>query len=311
MISIIVPIYNAEKHLHRCIDSILAQTFTDFELLLINDGSMDNSGAICDEYATKDSRVRVFHKENGGVSSARNIGLDNAKGEWVTFIDSDDFLSNTTFLSNIGDIREDFVITSHIESSGTEKDYIYSLDEYNTNLHGKELTNFISQHINSNIIKAPWGKFFKKEIIQDLRFDKKIKCGEDLLFNLNYLISTQSCYIKHQAAYVYNKENTIFFSKYQQSIDESIYTLTKIYKAYKKINLTIPNFERNLFFDYKTLCQEEINLYPTRWYNNARIRHVYSQVKQHMGYKFRIRYLILRNQIVSRIWGRIKIKFYA
>ena len=89
-ITVIVPVYNTEKYLRRCVDSILAQTFTDFELLLVNDGSTDGSGAICDEYAQKDSRVRVFHKENGGVSSARNIGIDNAQGDWITFIDSDD-----------------------------------------------------------------------------------------------------------------------------------------------------------------------------------------------------------------------------
>lgn len=96
-ISVIVPVYNAEKYLHRCIDSILAQTFIDFELLLINDGSKDNSGKICDEYAAKDNRIRVFHKENGGVSSARNLGLDNAKGEWVTFVDSDDWIEPTMY----------------------------------------------------------------------------------------------------------------------------------------------------------------------------------------------------------------------
>ena len=92
MISVIVPIYNAEKYLRRCVDSVLAQTFTDYELLLINDGSQDSSGAICDGYVAKDSRVRVFHKENGGASSARNLGLENAKGEWITFVDSDDTL---------------------------------------------------------------------------------------------------------------------------------------------------------------------------------------------------------------------------
>ena len=91
-ISVIVPVYNTEKYLDRCIQSILAQTYTDFELLLINDGSTDSSGAICDKYAKQDVRVRVFHKENGGASSARNMGLDNAKGEWVTFCDSDDTL---------------------------------------------------------------------------------------------------------------------------------------------------------------------------------------------------------------------------
>lgn len=92
-ISVIVPVYNVEKYLRRCIDSILAQTFADFELLLIDDGSKDSSGAICDEYAEKDNRILVFHKENGGVSSARNVGLDNAKGEWITFVDADDYVS--------------------------------------------------------------------------------------------------------------------------------------------------------------------------------------------------------------------------
>ena len=92
IVTIIVPVYNAEKYLHKCIDSILTQTYTDFELLLINDGSKDNSGTICNEYAMKDSRIRVFHKENAGVSKARNMGLDNAKGEWITFVDSDDCL---------------------------------------------------------------------------------------------------------------------------------------------------------------------------------------------------------------------------
>ena len=90
-ISVIVPVYNTEQYLRRCIDSVLAQTYKDFELLLIDDGSKDSSGAICDEYAAQDARVRVFHKENGGVSSARNVGLDNAQGEWITFIDSDDY----------------------------------------------------------------------------------------------------------------------------------------------------------------------------------------------------------------------------
>ena len=96
-ISIIVPVYNVEKYLSLCIDSILAQTLTDFELLLINDGSKDNSGIICDKYATIDSRIRVFHKENGGVSSARNVGIDNADGEWIAFVDADDWLDINMF----------------------------------------------------------------------------------------------------------------------------------------------------------------------------------------------------------------------
>lgn len=96
-ISIIVPVYNVEKYIRRCLDSILAQTFTDWECICVDDGTPDNSGKICDEYAKKDSRVVVIHKENGGVSSARNAGLDVAKGEYVTFCDSDDWIEKETY----------------------------------------------------------------------------------------------------------------------------------------------------------------------------------------------------------------------
>lgn len=96
-ISVIVPVYNAEKYLRRCIDSILAQTFTDFELLLIDDGSKDQSGKICDEYADNDCRIKVFHKENAGVSSARNLGIEKSCAKWMIFIDSDDCFENNAF----------------------------------------------------------------------------------------------------------------------------------------------------------------------------------------------------------------------
>ena len=110
MISIIVPIYNREKYLSECIDSILVQSYSDFEVLLIDDGSTDRSGEICDEYAQKDARIRVFHKENGGVSSARNVGLDNATGEWIAFVDSDDWVGEKYLESFSGHLDADLVI---------------------------------------------------------------------------------------------------------------------------------------------------------------------------------------------------------
>ena len=92
LLSVIIPVYNTERYLSACIESILSQAYLDIELLLIDDGSTDHSGAICDEYAAKDSRVRVSHKEDGGVSSARNLGLDQARGEYIHFVDSDDLV---------------------------------------------------------------------------------------------------------------------------------------------------------------------------------------------------------------------------
>ncbi len=100
-ISFIVPIYNVEKYLPRCVESILSQTYSDFEVILVDDGSPDNSGMLCDEYARKDQRVRVIHKSNGGLSDARNTGLHEAKGEWVVFVDSDDFWVNGSCLQDI------------------------------------------------------------------------------------------------------------------------------------------------------------------------------------------------------------------
>ena len=93
-VSIIVPVYNAEKAIGKCIESILSQEFTDFELLLINDGSKDNSGAVLDEYAAKDSRIRVIHKTNSGVSATRNLGLKEAKGDYIQFLDADDWMTS-------------------------------------------------------------------------------------------------------------------------------------------------------------------------------------------------------------------------
>jgi len=106
-ISVIVPVYNVEKYLRECVDSVLAQTFKDFELILVDDGSPDNSGKICDEYAAKDSRVRVFHKANGGVSSARNFGIKESRADYIAFLDSDDWW-NFRFLEKMHAVAEKF-----------------------------------------------------------------------------------------------------------------------------------------------------------------------------------------------------------
>ena len=116
LISIIVPVYKVEKYLRRCIDSILAQTYQNIEVLLVDDGSPDNSGAICDEYADKDSHVRVFHKPNGGVSSARNLGLMEAKGQYIGFVDADDYIDKTMYevlLDNLLQEQADISICSY------------------------------------------------------------------------------------------------------------------------------------------------------------------------------------------------------
>lgn len=181
-ISVIVPVYNVEKYLRRCIDSILSQTFSDFELLLIDDGSKDKSGEICDEYAAKDARVRVFYKENGGVSSARNLGLDNAKGDWITFSDSDDELLPDAFEAVCGYMHEgiDMIKTGY-----------QILNEHNqimeTHLCDKTMVIDCKEKMFELCEKFQyfgflWDTFIKRTIVGNVRFESSISWCEDHIF---------------------------------------------------------------------------------------------------------------------------------
>lgn len=220
-ISVIVPVYNAEQYLPRCIDSILAQTFTGFELLLIDDGSTDNSGDICDEYAKKDNRIRVFHKKNGGVSSARNIGLDNAVGEWVAFVDSDDFL-NPEFISCLMKYDNfDHVVGGNIMfgekniSRGIERETVIDLKSQDANR-----LDFGTDVDSSKFFCYPWGKLYKQEIIKsnNIRFNPKIFLGEDLCFVLDYLSFCSNVILVPYNNYLYRYENqqNKFLMNYQE-----------------------------------------------------------------------------------------------
>lgn len=199
MISIIVPVYKVENYLHRCIDSILSQSFTDFELILVDDGSPDNCGKICDEYAQKDNRVRVFHKSNGGVSSARNLGLDNAKGEWIAFIDSDDFVEN-------GYLEE--LLSYETNTSADIITSIKILDSTNNSvtLQRKEFGLLFSIYKFEKFC-PPWGKLLRKDIISNnnLKFNTRVHLGEDAMFVLSYLLNADKITLISSNKYNYEK----------------------------------------------------------------------------------------------------------
>jgi len=166
MISIIVPIYNAEKYLYRCIDSILEQTFSDFELLLIDDGSTDKSGVICDHYSNKDSRVKTIHKKNGGECSARNVGLDNVSGEWVAFVDADDYVE-PNWLSIFMDSCNGYdIVVQGFFCDGTEYPFPTGIAYKGKSKDGLPLL------INNGISGYVWVKLFRLDIIKknDIRF---------------------------------------------------------------------------------------------------------------------------------------------
>ena len=160
MISVIVPVYNAEKYLRRCIDSILAQTFTDFELLLINDGSTDLSGAICDEYALNDSRIKTIHKPNTGVSSTRNRGLNESQGKYIIFLDADDFWYVNIALEQLVEIAEKYDLD-------VVRGEYKAVTQDGNDLFERPLTKEKQQLAN--------------QILTSVQFYTKIMCGENFL----------------------------------------------------------------------------------------------------------------------------------
>ena len=170
MISVVVPVYNVEKYLTRCINSILRQSFADFELLLVDDGSTDKSGSICEQYTVKDSRIRVFHKKNGGLSDARNFGLDQMHGEFVSFIDSDDYVG-PDYLRILVEMQEQFqadltmLVTASTHSEGTE--FVDSADK-RWFMQPKEALRSIASGEYTGV--SACGKLFRRSIFAQKRF---------------------------------------------------------------------------------------------------------------------------------------------
>ena len=185
LFSIIVPVYNVEKYIDKCLDSILNQSFMDWEVMLIDDGSRDSSGKICDEYAKKDRRFHVFHKENGGVSSARNLGLDNARGEWIWYIDPDDWIADdalATLAAVVHKNEPDCVIfgIKYYDEKG-----ICTGEEVRSALCAKK-EDVIESHD-----YAPQSILQKRSVLESyhIRFTHGIRMGEDLELQYKFLIT--------------------------------------------------------------------------------------------------------------------------
>ena len=228
-ISVIVPVYNVELYLHECIDSILSQTFTDFELILVDDGSPDNCGAICDEYAAKDSRIVVIHQENGGLSAARNAGMDIAQGEYIAFVDSDDYIA-PEFLNHLYLLIQKTAATLSTCRllSGGEFDDIYSA-QFRV-IEGREAALQVER-----IGVEVCGKLFHNELIKDFRFPVGKIC-EDRAYTPYALYWSDTVAVSQAKLYFYRiregsiMHQTISAKRYDdiQHIDDYLqYMITK------------------------------------------------------------------------------------
>ena len=208
LISVVVPIYNVEKYLRLCLDSLLMQTYTNFEVLMINDGSPDDSANICKEYLAKDRRFQYFEKENGGLSDARNYGIEHSKGEYITFVDSDDWLKET-FLEDLYEaitrtgadialstyiIYDDFQSVYNIPVIGEYYEHIWMSDEFIRELPQLEMKD--------NSYSTSWAKLFKKELFCTIRFPKG-KLIEDTRTNIKLFLESSRLVYINKCLYFY------------------------------------------------------------------------------------------------------------
>ena len=202
LLSIIVPVYKVENYLPKCIDSILAQTFTDFELILVEDGSPDDCPALCDATAEKDARVRVIHQKNGGLSAARNAGLDAARGAWIGFVDSDDYIAPEMYE----------VLYKAVQSTGADLalcDYA-EVDEAGTpcpqmhvSLSGGELTGQeLLKRASGLMVQLAWNKLYRRAIFTQLRYPEG-KLNEDLFLIPEVCLQIQKAVVVPKALYYY------------------------------------------------------------------------------------------------------------
>ena len=207
LISVIVPIYNVEKQLKRCINSIINQTYKNIQILLIDDGSKDSSGKICDDFSKYDTRIVVLHQDNVGVSAARNKGIELAKGRYICFIDSDDYIEKN-YIEELYQLMRDEKIDLGIcdlNYKYTNKEDCWStVGEKTINL--KNVSEEIFLELNEKyLIYGPYNKIFKSSIIkkQKIKFIKEMSYGEDLIFNLSYLQYVKIIKTTNQTRYNY------------------------------------------------------------------------------------------------------------
>ena len=225
-VSVIVPIYNVEQYLIHCVQTILQQSYENLEIILVDDGSPDNCGKICDEFAVQDCRVKVIHKQNGGLSDARNAGIDIATGDYITFIDSDDYVMSDMieFLMNIiakenTDIaqcayircRSDSINNVQQDPSQSNKYTVYSESKMSAYLKDK------------TIITATWGKIYKKSLFNKIRFPVG-RLHEDVFTTYKLIHEAGSVAVTDYVGYVYRiNENSIITSKFSPKRLDSVY----------------------------------------------------------------------------------------
>lgn len=265
LISIIVPMYNVEKYLKACIESIINQTYSKIEIILVDDGSPDNCGKICDEYKEKDDRIKVIHKKNGGLSDARNAGIDIATGEYIAFVDSDDYIDKKYIEVLYHLCIKHNVLLSECDYKNVEKDdEIHINQNIKENIYtGKEMCErlYSDKLIRTVVV---WNKLYKKELFNKLRFPKG-KINEDefttykIFYNIDNIATTEQklYYYRYSPDSIMNKK----FNKKRLDVLEALEERIEFFKTKNEkelYDLTLKKYA-NMLIKYYKLCKKNID----------------------------------------------------
>lgn len=261
LVSIIIPVFNAESTLEKCIKSVLGQTYKNLEIILINDGSTDNSKKICQNFQVKYNIIKFFEKENKGVSSARNLGIEKAQGSYITFIDSDDYVSEN-FVKDLYDafmIRDDIDIT-HCGTVNVNQDFEMISKSKLSDVKLFDADTYMKRILEERKFNAVcWGKMYDRKLIDNIRFDESIQINEDLDFLLNILLNCRKIvYIPKNDYYWVDRKDSVtkqgFNDKWLKNIDNCKKIFDNIIR--KKPNLK--RYCRNKYFKVNLLCYKKM-----------------------------------------------------
>ncbi len=294
LISVIVPVYNAKKYIEKCAACVLNQTYTNWELIFVNDGSEDETGLICKEMCKNNNKVRYFEKTNGGPASARNVGIHHANGEFMYFMDVDDILHENALKALIDAYRVhnvDFVIANSLridiygneKREWTDKDILYANRE--------EIEHLVEQYANdiksNKVLWSAWGKLYRTDIVENngLRFNEDVHAWEDVLFVFTYLVFCNSCYYLGNCLYTYchfGQDNVasgrswlgpmdfkytideikkILCDKKFQTVIENCYSEYAIWSMFNNIRLmpgSIPDYRKKLYNNIHELVNDRM-----------------------------------------------------
>lgn len=304
-LSIVVPVYNVEKYIKQCIDSILSQTFTDFEVLLIDDGSPDLCCHICDEYAGCDARIRVLHLENRGIVNARKVGVNESRGEYVGFVDSDDWIAPDMYEKLCGFAKSenaDIVLCGFINSF--EDKEVISIQPHESGFYNKERLIkeiypkmlYTGKFFNFGLYPAAWNKIYKADIIKNniKNVDNFIRMGEDAAFTYACLLDSSKVYIIDEPLYYYRRTDSSMSTSYDPAFFDRI---LKLYSCLKGVREQKKSFDIKKQTEYYTAYLLTLAAYNER---NDKSKNFIERCK--------ILKKICRSEMANEVLGAISLK---